>query len=252
MITLEILKKLLLSVEKGELTTDEALRKAKLAEIKGEDYFIDTARRLRQGFDEIIYGKNKSVSQIVSIAERYLENQLNFVCTGVEPQKMSEVKRHLKECEFLEHAHMIRRISTPAEPVKGKVAIVAAGTSDSVVAFEAQETLVSLGVKCEYFIDVGVSGVHRVFQIREKVNSSNVIIAIAGMEGALPSLIGGLFSQPVIAVPTSAGYGVSFNGVTALKSKLNRCASGVTVVNIDNGFGAAMGAFRILKSFYGN
>lgn len=248
MITIEVLKELLISVEKGDLTTDEALKEAKIVEIRGEDYFIDTARKIRQGFDEVIYGRNKSVSQIVSIAEKYMENQLNFICTGVEPQKMAEVKRHLKECEFLEHANMIRKISTPFEPIEGSVAIVAAGTSDSVVAYEAKETLRSLGVNCETFIDVGVAGVHRLFHVRKKVSLCNVIIAIAGMEGALPSLIGGLFPQPVIAVPTSTGYGVSFNGITALFSMLNSCASGVTVVNIDNGFGAAMAAFRILKS----
>lgn len=248
MITFDTLKKLLSSVESGEFTVSEALRKAKIEEIRGEDYFIDTARKLRQGFEEVIYGKNKSVLQIVSIAKKYIENKINFICTGVDLQKISEIKKQLKDCEFLEHANMIRKISTHIEPVSGGVAIIAAGTSDSVVAYEAKETLKSLGVNCETFIDVGVAGVHRVFSIRDRVNSNDVIIAIAGMEGALPSLIGGLFSQPVIAVPTSAGYGVSFNGITALFSMLNSCASGVTVVNIDNGFGAAMAAFRILKS----
>lgn len=252
MITFEVLKKLLESVESGEFKASEALENARLTEIKGSDFFLDTARKLRQGFDEVIYGRNKSASQIISIADNYIKNRINFICTGVDRDKMSELKTRLEGCEFLEHANMVRKITTPPERLNGSVAVIAAGTSDSIVAYEAQETLKSLGINCESFIDVGIAGVHRVFDIKERVQTSDVIIAIAGMEGALPSLIGGLFHQPVIAVPTSVGYGVSFNGITALFSMLNSCASGVTVVNIDNGFGAAMAAFRILKSLSGN
>jgi hypothetical protein len=215
--------------------------------MRGDDFFIDNLRRLRQGFDEVIYGKHKTKEQIEKIANEYIKNDLNFLCTGLDKEKIEYLKEKISDCEFLENAMMIRRITKRVEKLKGTVSIVTAGTSDVQVAYEAKETLFTLGVEAKLFIDIGVSGIHRVFEYKSELQNTDVIIAIAGMEGALPSVIGGMFPAPIIAVPTSVGYGVALNGFTALFSMLTSCASGITVVNIDNGFGAAMAAFRILR-----
>lgn len=242
---LEILKK----VENGKITAEDAILDLKVAEIKEGEFFIDTFRNLRQGFDEIIYGKHKSKFQIEEIATQYLKNNINFLCTGLDEEKMEYLRSKFPECEFLPHASMMRKIYTPKK-IDGFVSIVTAGTSDLKVAYEAQETLNTLGAKSEIYADIGVAGIHRIFEYKEQIEKSDVLIAIAGMEGALPSVLGGIFAMPIIAVPTSVGYGTALNGFTALFAMLTSCASGILVTNIDNGFGAAMAAFRILKGKY--
>ncbi|MBC7197512.1 MAG: nickel pincer cofactor biosynthesis protein LarB [Deferribacterales bacterium] len=245
----KILSEILKKVENGNLSTDEALKELKIAEMRGKDFFIDTLRNLRQGFEEIIYGKHKSKFQIEKIAEQYLNNNVNFLCTGLDDDKMNYLKGKFPDCEFLHHASMMRKVYTPKK-IKGHVCIVTAGTSDLKVAYEAQETLNTLGAKSEIYADIGVAGMHRIFEFKDRIEKSDVLIAIAGMEGALPSVLGGMFAMPIIAVPTSVGYGTALNGFTPLFAMLTSCASGILVTNIDNGFGAAMAAFRILKGKY--
>lgn len=213
-----------------------------------EDVKPDTSRTLRLGFDETIYGVSKTVEQIKAIAEKYLANNLNFVCTGLSPEKLSELKESFPQFTANEQAGILKHIVKPAERKNGKVAIVTAGTSDIKVASEAQEMLEISGVETEVLADIGVAGIHRFFSVKDNIAESDVIIVIAGMEGALPSVTGGMFSQPIIAVPTSTGYGAALEGFTALFSMLSSCANGITVVNIDNGFGAAMAAYRIINS----
>jgi hypothetical protein len=242
---IEVLKK----VESGTLSAEQALDVLKAHEVKGEEYFLDTLRNLRQGFEEVIYGRHKTKYQIEEIAKRYIEKGINFLCTGLDVEKIDYLKSKFSDCEFLEHASMMRKVYTPKK-VKGLVSIVTAGTSDLKVAYESSETLNTLGVENKIYPDIGVAGMHRLFSHKEKLEESDVIIAIAGMEGALPSVIGGMVSLPVIAVPTSVGYGTALNGFTPLFAMLTSCASGIVVTNIDNGFGAAMAAFRIIKSKY--
>jgi len=245
----KVLSDILRKVENGNLSADEALEKLKIAEMRGKDFFIDTLRNLRQGFDEIIYGKHKTKFQIEEIAKQYLKNKINFLCTGLDDEKMDYLKEKFQNCEFLYHASMMRKVYTPKR-INGFVSIVTAGTSDLKVAYEAQETLNTLGAQSEIYADIGVAGIHRIFEYKQKIEKSDVIIAIAGMEGALPSVLGGMFAMPIIAVPTSVGYGAALNGFTPLFAMLTSCASGILVTNIDNGFGAAMAAFRILKGKY--
>lgn len=247
MINNYILKEILKKVENGEISADNALRELQVIDIKGSEFFIDNLRRLRQGFDEVIYGRHKTKEQIEKIAKEYIKNDINFLCTALNKEKIEYLREKISDCEFLENAMMIRRITKNVEKLKGTVSIVTAGTSDVHVAYEAKETLFTLGVEAKLFADIGVAGMHRIFEYKSELEVADVIIAIAGMEGALPSVIGGIFSVPIIAVPTSVGYGAALNGFTALFSMLTSCASGITVVNIDNGFGAAMAAFRILK-----
>lgn len=240
----------LFMVESGEVSAATALNKLHQAHQENTDIHIDTDRLERQGFEEVIYGKGKTVDQIVRIAEQYLSGNRTFLCTGLDLEKLTalEVVLSGKGFEFLPKAGMIRFSNGVEKKVLGKVSIISAGTSDAPVAYEASETLNTLGVNNKLFIDIGVAGIHRFFKHKDDISASDVMIVIAGMEGALPSVVGGLFHQPVIAVPTSVGYGTALNGFTALLSMLTSCASGITVVNIDNGFGAAMAAYRILYS----
>ncbi|AEI13977.1 1-(5-phosphoribosyl)-5-amino-4-imidazole- carboxylate (AIR) carboxylase [Flexistipes sinusarabici DSM 4947] len=235
-------------IEAGELSADEALNLIKKNEMIGDDYFIDRHRKQRLGFDEIIFGMSKTVDQIAKITDKYKQEKLDFICTGLDDRKIDILKKRYPEFEFIPKAGIMKNISSVPPKIKGKAAIITAGTSDAKVAHETGEILNCLGVNCEKFIDIGVAGIHRIFHFKKEIAESNVLIVIAGMEGALPTVIGGIFAQPVVAVPASVGYGVSAGGYSALLSMLSSCAGGITVVNIDNGFGAAMAAFRILKS----
>lgn len=239
---------LLQQVESGSLTADAALEAViKKVQLEGKDVRPDGWRALRQGFDEVIYGAGKSVEQIHRIGTLYHERGINFLVTGLDDGKTAQLAALLPHCEALPHAGMMKHILHPAPEKRGRVAVVTAGTSDARVAHEAAETLTVLGVQNDLFIDIGVAGIHRFFAHAEALSQADVLIVIAGMEGALASVAGGQFAQPVIAVPTSVGYGTALNGFTALFAMLTSCASGVTVVNIDNGFGAAMAAFRIVS-----
>lgn len=244
------LENLFRQASEGGLDWKEAYDKACGALfLDGHDFNLDTTRGLRLGFDEVIFGKGKSAEQILRIAEKYENSGMDFLCTGIDDAKMEFLKDHLVNAEFLPEARMIREIKKDIPKLKGRAAVITAGTSDAYCAYEASETLNSLGIENSVHIDVGVAGIHRFFSIAEEASKADVLIVIAGMEGALPSVAAGIFPQPVIAVPTSVGYGTALNGFTALFAMLTGCAPGVSVVNIDNGFGAAVAAYRIIKRF---
>lgn len=209
---------------------------------------VDHHRALRQGFPEVIFGAGKQPAQIVGIAQRMLEAGENVLVTRVPAEVAAEVVRDLPR---LEHNPLARTLSclqkAPPTYTTEPVAVVTAGTSDVPVAEEALETLRSCGVPANRVFDVGVAGIHRLLGRLELLSRAPAVIVIAGMEGALPSVVGGLLAAPVIAVPTSVGYGTALSGFTALFGMLTSCASGVTVVNIDNGFGAALAVARLLS-----
>jgi len=239
-------KKILELVQNGEMPIEKA--SDKLSSFMDFGHIKpDTSRMERLGFDEVIYGKAKTVKQITDIAEKYIEKNLNFACTGLDTDKLSELEKKFPTFIFNKDAGMMKMINNPCPRKEGLVAIITAGTSDMKVAAEASEMLDISGVDSKIYADIGVAGIHRFFSVKEEISKADVIIVIAGMEGALPSIAGGTFPQPVIAVPTSTGYGTALSGFTALFAMLSSCANGITVVNIDNGFGAAMAALRIIN-----
>lgn len=207
---------------------------------------IDHHRSLRQGFPEVIYGGGKTVEQIVAIAEKLAERDGGFLATRLSEEAMQALGRRFERVEvnaLARTAHLRGREPTPTG--RGTVLIVTAGTSDLPIAEEAAVTADALGNRVERMTDVGVAGIHRLLARKDELFEAAVIIVVAGMDGALASVVGGLVRGPVIAVPTSVGYGAAFSGLAPLLTMLNSCAAGVTVVNIDNGFGAAMAASRI-------
>ncbi len=213
-----------------------------------KDINFDFDRQNRIGFIEAIWGEHKNVDQLIKICEQVLDkNELVFI-TRINFDKAKLILETYKNAEFYREASCLiigkkfKKLSTDK-----KVAIVAGGTSDLSVSLEAKLALEVHGITCKTFIDVGVAGIHRLFNNLEDINKFDVIIICAGMEGALPTVLGGLIPQPIIAVPVSVGYGVSENGFAALNSMLSSCAPGISVMNIDNGYGAAMAALRIIK-----
>ena len=209
---------------------------------------IDHHRALRQGFPEVVYGGGKTDDQVVSIATRIAERSDGVLVTRVSPSAVEPLRRALPTAEYNDVARtLLVRSSTPVERSTESVLIVTAGTSDLPVAEEAAVTADAMSCSVMRLTDVGVAGIHRLLARREVLDSAAVIIVVAGMDGALASVVGGLVRVPVIAVPTSVGYGAAFGGLAPLLTMLNSCASGVTVVNIDNGFGAATAAARILQ-----
>lgn len=214
----------------------------------GEEVKIDTDRKNRVGFEEVVYGRGKTVAQLVSIAATYAEKGLNLICTGLSEEKIKELEPLCPDCTFAADAGIMKRIVKPIDTKQGSVAVITAGTSDMRTAKEAAEILAFNGVSAKLYADIGVAGIHRFLSYKNEISDADVIIVVAGMEGALPSITGGMFPQPVIAVPTSTGYGTALNGFTALFAMLTSCAAGLTVVNIDNGFGAAMSAIRIINT----
>ena len=206
---------------------------------------VDTDRRRRCGFPEVIFGPGKSAVQVAEIAKVILENEPVLLVSRATQEQWRTVAALFPEARWHEGARCITVERTKLPVLDGHIAVVCAGTSDLPVADEAAVTLEIFGNRVERFTDVGVAGIHRLLAVREQLESATVVIVVAGMEGALPSAVAGLVSKPVIAVPTSIGYGASFGGVAALLGMLNSCGSGVTVVNIDNGFGAAFAAAQI-------
>ena len=235
---------LLERVENGTLGVDQAqdqlvslLRRAPFEDLGFAR--IDHHRPIRTGGPEVVYGAGKTPDQIAAIAERLVSAGQSLLVTRTDEAAYSAVRQAVPDATFHPIARAITRV-LPASPTgRGVVLIVAAGTSDLPVAEEARVSAETLGNETDALYDVGVAGLHRLLAERERLETAHVIIAVAGMEGALPSVIGGLVRAPVIAVPTSVGYGASFGGLTALLGMLNSCASGVAVVNIDNGFGGA-------------
>ena len=200
---------------------------------------IDHHRSIRQGFPEVIFGPGKSPEQIADIAGRIVGAGHNLLVTRTTPDAYRAVSLVVPGASFNVEARTISYATRPAPQGKGTVAVAAAGTADLPVAEEAVVCLEVMGNAVDRLYDVGVAGLHRLLAVHERLATARVVIVVAGMEGALPSVVGGLVDVPVIAVPTSVGYGSSFGGITALLAMLNSCASGVSVVNIDNGFGAA-------------
>ncbi len=244
------IKELLERVARGEANVDSAV--AELRELPFTDLgfaTVDHHRALRQGASEVILGQGKTVEQIVSIARELSRVGHNVLVTRLEAGAAAEVQSALPDARYVPLARTLTLELAPIEPIsQDSVALVSAGTSDLPVAEECAETMRMLGVKFERVFDVGVAGIHRLLHRREVIDRARVAIVVAGMEGALASVVGGLIEAPVIAVPTSVGYGASFQGLAALLGMLTSCASGVTVVNIDNGFGAAFAAARILRA----
>ena len=236
-------KKLLEAVRDGSVSVDEALLSIKREPFEDLGYAkVDLHRRLRQGAAEVIYGEGKSAEQISGILKSLVgSGEKRVIITRLSPEKAA----CLPDIRYFEKARIGLYGDIPKPDGIGKIVIATGGTSDIPVAEEAAVTAEALGNEVTRLYDVGVAGLHRLLSHTDDIMSASVIIAIAGMEGALASVIGGLADCPVIAVPTSVGYGASFGGVTALLAMLNSCAAGVSVVNIDNGFGAGFLASRI-------
>ena len=233
------LKTLLEQVRAGELSPDGALEQIRMLPFEDLGFAkVDHHRALRQGMPEVIFGIGKTPEQVVEIATRLLENAKNILVTRADPATAECVKARVRDAEYFPASRAIRVWRDRELRGKGKIAVVSAGTSDIPVAEEAQVTAEVMGNEVDAIYDVGVAGIHRLMHSRERLTGARVIVVCAGMEGALPSVVGGLVACPVIAVPTSVGYGASFQGLAALLGMLNSCASNVTVVNIDNGFGA--------------
>lgn len=233
------IKALLEAVRDGSVTTDEALLKLKVKPFEDIGYAkVDMHRKLRQGAAEVIYGAGKTPEQIIGIADTMKKNGQNTILITRLSEESAEIVRSVHSMDYHADAHCGIIGEMPIPDGIGKIVVATGGTSDIPVAEEAALTAAVLGNEVVRLYDVGVAGLHRTLAHLDEIMNASVIIAIAGMEGALASVIGGLADCPVIAVPTSVGYGASFGGLSALLSMLNSCASGVSVVNIDNGFGA--------------
>jgi NCAIR mutase (PurE)-related protein len=235
------IKEILEAVQNGKMSVHEALLKIKVEPFEDIDFAkVDLQRKVRQGAAEVIYGAGKTPEQISAIVSTMaLNNQLPILITRLSQEKAKEVSKKVTDKFTYYHEARVAIVGNfPDISGIGKILVATAGTSDVPVAEEAALTAQCLGNEVVRLYDVGVAGIHRLLAHTEDIMSASVIIAIAGMEGALASVIGGLADCPVIAVPTSVGYGTSFGGVSALLSMLNSCASGISVVNIDNGFGA--------------
>ena len=241
----EKLKALLKQVKDGEIAIDDALQSLRILPFEDLGFSkIDHHRQLRTGFPEVIFCKGKTVAHVKQISERILAAGHPLLATRATPDMYEAVKEIESTARYNALARTITAAQSENVGVSG-ILVVSAGTSDLPVAEEAVETAQMMGNQPERLYDVGVAGLHRLISNHEKLLTARVIIVIAGMEGALPSVVGGLVDCPVIAVPTSIGYGASFGGLAALLGMLNSCASGVTVVNIDNGFGAGYSASLI-------
>jgi hypothetical protein len=234
------LEEILEKVHKGKLTPAKALELL-------EDYpycdlefaKVDHHREVAKGTPEIVFGLGKTPAHIARISQEILKKGSNLLVTRVEPAVWAKVRAKLPGAVYNEAARTVSLIKTPPPPGRGSIVVLTAGTSDIPVAEEAAVTAEALGNTTERIYDVGVAGIHRLFGQIERIRRARVVITVAGMEGALPSVVAGLVKVPVVAVPTSVGYGASFKGLAALLAMLNSCPGGVAVVNIDNGFGAA-------------
>jgi NCAIR mutase (PurE)-related protein len=233
------MKKILEDYKAGKVGLEDVLEKMKSLPYEDLEFAkIDTHRALRKGFPETIFCQGKTISQILAILESMAKRDHSILATKTNKKIFTAVKKVYPEAEYNELAKTIVIKREQLKPKKGKILVITAGTSDIPVAEEAVVTAELMGNIVEKVYDVGVAGVHRLFDIKDKIFDANVLIVIAGMEGALASIVGGLTASPVIAVPTSVGYGASFKGIAPLLTMMNTCAEGVVVVNIDNGFGA--------------
>jgi len=244
----EQIKRILSKIESGEISAAEGWKL--LGDSGFEDIHfakIDHHRNTRTGVPEVIFAPGKTEKQIIEIFKRMHAAGSDVLISKVEKSVYNKLKRSYKGLKYNEAARMITKTGRKkSKAATGRIAVVTGGTSDMNVAEEAAATIEAFGYDANRIYDVGVAGIHRLLAFNDKLKKADVIIVVAGMEGALASVVGGLVSSPVIAVPTSVGYGASFGGIAALLSMLNSCAPGVTVVNIDNGFGAAMAAIKML------
>ncbi|MDH4161449.1 MAG: nickel pincer cofactor biosynthesis protein LarB [Nitrospirota bacterium] len=240
------LTKLLKAVKAGGMTIETALDRLKHLPFEDMVYaHIDHHRSLRHGMPEVIYCEGKTVDQISGIVQRMLAAKSDILATRANEQVFKAIKKLDRRAVYHQNSRAIVIEQKKKTPSKGTVAILTAGTSDIPVAEEAAVTAQTLGSTVRTVYDVGVAGIHRILSKKDVLDAARVIVVVAGMDGALPSVVGGLVDKPVIAVPTSVGYGAGFQGLAPLLTMLNSCASGVAVMNIDNGFGAGVLAHRI-------
>lgn len=240
---------LLRAVANGSVDPHAALEQMALEPLQSLPFAtVDHHRALRQGYPEVIFAAGKSPAQVQAIAEHIAERGNGFLVTRASTETRQALVARFPGAKADDSARTVYLAGSSAVPrLAGPVLVVTAGTSDLPVADEAMETLAALGCEAVRLADVGVAGIHRVLAQGELLRQAKVVIVVAGMDGALPSVVGGIVAGPVIAVPTSVGYGAAFEGLAPLLTMLNSCAAGVTVVNIDNGFGAAVAAARILR-----
>jgi len=244
------LETLLRSVRDGRVSPEDAAERLKTLPFENLGFAtIDHHRALRRGFGEVVFGAGKTPEQVAAIVERIASRGQSVLVTRTGPEVFERITagRPPGQVRYHDSAHAVTLVQAPPAPLEGRVAVVCAGTSDVPVADEAALTAEFHGANVDRVYDVGVAGLHRLLDRAPVIRRAQVVIVAAGMEGALPSVVGGLVEAPVIAVPTSIGYGASFHGLAALLAMLNSCASGVAVVNIDNGFGAGYMACSILR-----
>ena len=242
----ELLRELLNDVKAGNRTIDAAIERLRNLPYEDLGYArLDHHRALRKGFPEVVFCEGKRTEHIVEIMQRLEHKHSPVLATRARPDVYEAVVRAIPHAKYFDDARIIQLGLNGNKPTATTVLVVCAGTADVAVAEEAAVTTAALGSQVERLYDVGVAGVHRLLAARETLDAANVIIVVAGMDGALPTLVGGLVSSPVIAVPTSVGYGTGLGGTAALMTMLNACAPGIAVVNIDNGFGAGYMAHLI-------
>lgn len=244
---IDFLKTLLTEVANGKASVTDATEKLKNLSFEDIEYAkIDHHRCLRKGFPEVIFGEGKTAEQITGIMERMTGQENVVLVTRIDSDKASHVLHHFPEATFHSEARMLVWQKGELKITgNGTILVLSAGTSDIPVAMEASITAKAMGNRVETVFDVGVAGIHRLFKHKQKIDDASVLVVVAGMEGALPSVVAGMVKTPVLAVPTSIGYGVNMNGMTALFAMLNSCSSNIAVVNIDNGFGAGYMASSI-------
>ncbi len=246
---IDVIKRLLENYKAGDVSINDVLEKIRELPYKDIGFAkVDNHRKIRCGFPEVIFCLGKSPEQVVKIVEHIVAGENDVLATRATKEIYEVVSREFPEAVYHEQARTITIRKTRRRPHKGLILIITAGTSDIPVAEEARVTAEIMGNNVKVLYDVGVAGIHRLMKNHGELLKANVIIVVAGMEGALASVVGGLVDCPVIGVPTSVGYGASFSGITPLLSMLNSCASGVSVVNIDNGFGAAYVASLINRT----
>mgnify|MGYP001557983228 FL=1 len=243
------IKKIMTDLKNGKVEVDDAIKKLKFLPFEDLGFAkIDHHRALRKGFPEVVFCQNKTIKQVVEIVKILSRDNSVVLATRATIEMFKAVKKHIKNAEYNEKSRtiIINKKNNEHRP-KNKILILTAGTSDINVAEEAAVVAESMGNKVERVYDVGVAGLHRLLNNKDQIEDANVLIVVAGMDGVLPSVVSGLFGKPIIAVPTSVGYGASFKGIAPLLTMLNSCSPGVVVVNIDNGFGAGYFASMINK-----
>ena len=245
------IKKIIFRVADKKLDVDKAIKKLKFLPFEDLGFAkLDHHRALRKGFPEVVFCQNKTKEQVAEIVRKLASNNKIILATRATGEMFKEVKKHIKNAEYnkISRTMIIKKFRGRAsKSFSKKILVVSAGTSDIPVAEEAAVTAETMGNKVERLYDVGVAGIHRLLSNKEKLAHANVLIVVAGMDGVLPSVVSGLIDKPIIAVPTSVGYGASFKGIAPLLTMLNCCSPGVVVVNIDNGFGAGYFASVINK-----